>query len=218
MPSSSTPTPWPVRWSHRAAPACGRSATASATPSSPRTGGLDRAALGAVVFADDRARRDLEAITHPLIAARTAELVAGAPSDAVVVHDVPLLVEKHLGPTYHLVVVVGADARTRVERLVLSRGMAEADARARVAAQADDDQRRAAADVWLDNEGSPEALEAAVDRLWHERLVPFERNVRDGRRSRRPEQLHARGRRPHVAGPGHPADRAAPPGLGRRGE
>src|SRR5580765_982575 len=57
-------------------------------------GALNRAALGAVVFADDRARRDLEAITHPLIAARTAALVDAAPDDAVVVHDVPLLVEK----------------------------------------------------------------------------------------------------------------------------
>src|SRR5688572_824402 len=90
-------------------------------------GALDRAVLGSLVFADARARADLEAVTHPLIAARTSELVAAAPQDAVVVHDVPLLVEKHLGPAYHLVVVVAAEAQTRVARLTSSRGMDEAD-------------------------------------------------------------------------------------------
>jgi dephospho-CoA kinase len=152
-------------------------------------GALNRSALGALVFADPVARTDLEAITHPLIAARTADLVAQAPADAVVVHDVPLLVEKHLGPGYHLVVVVDAPQDSRVKRLMRSRGMTEDDARSRIAAQAGEEQRRAAADVWLDNAGSREQLAAAVDDLWHRRLVPFERNVRGGRRSRRPEQL-----------------------------
>jgi dephospho-CoA kinase len=152
-------------------------------------GELNRAALGAVVFADEGARRDLEAITHPRIAQRTAELVAAAPEDAVVVHDVPLLVEKHYGPRYHLVVVVGADETTRVRRLERTRGMTEADARSRIATQATDEQRRAAADVWLDNAGSPEDLHRAVDDLWRERLVPFEHNVRHGIRSPRPEAL-----------------------------
>jgi len=149
------------------------------------TGALNRAALGAVVFADEQSRRDLEAITHPRIAQRTAELVAAAPEDAVVVHDVPLLVEKHFGPAYHLVVVVGADETTRVRRLERTRGMTEADARGRIAAQATDDERRAAADVWLDNSGTPEDLHRAVDELWHRRLVPYEHNVRHGIRSRR---------------------------------
>lgn len=152
-------------------------------------GELNRAALGAVVFADEQARRDLEAITHPRISQRTAELVAEAPEDAVVVHDVPLLVEKHLGPAYHLVVVVGADETTRVHRLARTRGMTEADARGRIAAQATDDQRRAAADVWLDNTGTREELHEAVDTLWHQRLVRYEHNVRHGIRSQRPEAL-----------------------------
>jgi dephospho-CoA kinase len=152
-------------------------------------GALNRPALGAVVFADEQARRDLEGITHPFIARRTAELVAAAPPDAVVVHDVPLLVEKGYGPGYHLVVVVGADAQTRVKRLAHTRGMTEADALSRIAAQATEEQRHAAADVWLDNDGSKDELLATVDALWHERLVPYEANVRRGTRAPRSEQL-----------------------------
>lgn len=152
-------------------------------------GGLNRAALGAVVFADPRARHDLEAITHPLIAARTAALSLEAGEASIVVHDVPLLVEKQMGPGYHLVVVVGAGEGTRVKRLASTRGMTEAAARSRIGTQATDPQRRAAADVCLDNEGSREELVVGVDRLWTDRLVPFERNVRTGTRSRRPEEL-----------------------------
>jgi dephospho-CoA kinase len=155
-------------------------------------GALNRPALGALVFADGGARRDLEAITHPLIAERTRALVESAPADAVVVHDVPLLVEKHYGPGYHLVVVVGADEGTRLRRLMQTRGMTEEGARNRIAAQATDEQRRAAADVWLDNDGRRDDLLAAVDALWHDRLVPFEDNVRHGIRARRGEVLELR--------------------------
>jgi dephospho-CoA kinase len=134
-------------------------------------GSLDRAALAAVVFADPEQRRRLEAITHPKIAARTSELLAAAASDAVVVHDVPLLVEKAMAPAYDLVVVVDAPEEQRVERLV-RRGLAEADARARIAAQATRAERKDVADVWLDNGGSADDLRAAVDALWDERLLP----------------------------------------------
>ncbi len=151
-------------------------------------GSLDRAALARVAFASDERRRALEAITHPLIAARTAELVAAAPEDAIVVHDVPLLVEKAMGAAYHLVVVVDAPVEVRVARLA-QRGMPADDARARIRAQATDEQRRAAADVWLDNSGSEAELAAAVDDLWNRRLLPFERNVRSGVRAQRPERL-----------------------------
>jgi dephospho-CoA kinase len=133
-------------------------------------GSLDRAALAAVVFADPERRRELEAITHPRIAARTSELVAAAPDDAVVVHDVPLLVEKALAPAYDLVVVVDAPVEQRVRRLV-GRGLTEADARARIASQATRAERRAVADVWLDNDGTVADLMAAVDELWRERLA-----------------------------------------------
>ncbi|MBM7078141.1 dephospho-CoA kinase [Micromonospora humida] len=144
-------------------------------------GALDRAALGALVFADVTARRRLEEITHPRVRARSAELFAAAPADAVVVNDVPLLVEVGLAPTYHLVVVVRTAVATRLERLTRTRGMSRAEAERRIAAQADDARRGAAADVVLDNDGGLDELHAAVDALWSARLVPYERNVREQR-------------------------------------
>ncbi|MFG1885160.1 dephospho-CoA kinase [Micromonospora sp. NPDC049102] len=141
-------------------------------------GALDRAALGARVFSDEAARRRLEAITHPRVRARTAELVAAAPPDAIVVNDVPLLVEVGLAPTYHLVVVVQTAVPIRLERLTRDREMDRADAERRIAAQADDARRRAVADVVVTNDGSLVALHAAVDTLWRQRLHPYEHNLR----------------------------------------
>jgi dephospho-CoA kinase len=135
-------------------------------------GSLDRAALGALVFADDERRRSLEAITHPRIARLTAEQMAAAAPDAVVVHDVPLLVELGMADRYDLVVVVDAPVDVRVERVVRTRGSSEADARARVAAQATTEQRRAVADVWIDTDRDRADVEADVDRLWSDRLAP----------------------------------------------
>ncbi|WP_238695373.1 dephospho-CoA kinase [Ornithinimicrobium flavum] len=152
-------------------------------------GALDRPALGAVVFGDPAARADLEAITHPRIFARTVELRDAALDDAVVVHDIPLLVELDRAADYALTVIVDVPEEIRLRRLVDLRGMDEDEARRRIAAQADDDQRRRAADVLLPNTGSVEDLHEAVDRLWRERLVPFETGLRSGRPSRRPEVL-----------------------------
>lgn len=135
-------------------------------------GSLDRAALGARVFGDEAARRDLEGIIHPLVARRTAELLAAAPDGSIVVHDIPLLVELHREGDYDLVVVVGASEQTRTARMVRDRGMAAADAAARIAAQASDEQRRAVADIWISNEGSTEDLVAEATRVWHEEIVP----------------------------------------------
>src|SRR5690349_4290437 len=98
-------------------------------------GALDRPALGRRVFDDEAARRRLESIVHPRVRARTAELVAAAPPDAVVVNDVPLLVEAGLAGAYEVVVIVLADEATRVARLVRDRGMAEDEAYARIRAQ-----------------------------------------------------------------------------------
>jgi dephospho-CoA kinase len=134
-------------------------------------GSLDRPALAAVVFADPEERRRLDGIVHPLVRRRAAELVAAAPPDAVVVQDVPLLVETGQAGSFDLVLVVEADLETRVARLV-ERGLTEADARARIAAHATDEQRRAAADVVMDNSGSLEQLSAQVDRFWAERVAP----------------------------------------------
>ncbi|GLW27177.1 dephospho-CoA kinase [Actinoplanes regularis] len=141
-------------------------------------GELDRPALGARVFGDEAARRRLERIIHPRVRARTTEMVRAAPHDAIVVNDVPLLVETGLAPTYHLVIVVAADRAVRIGRLVRDRGMSEAEAAARISAQADDATRLAAADVVLPNEDDLAALHARVDELWRDRLVEFERNVR----------------------------------------
>jgi len=145
-------------------------------------GALDRAKLAEKVFADERARATLNGIVHPRIGARTGELMAAAADDAIVVHDVPLLVENNLGAAYHLVLVVDAPDEDRVHRVVRDRGMAERDARARIRAQATEPARRAAADVWLDNSGSPDEVLAAVDALWADRLVRFESNIRLRRR------------------------------------
>lgn len=141
-------------------------------------GSLDRPALARLAFADDARRAALNAVLHPRIAARTRALLAQAPPDAVVVHDVPLLVENRLGPDYHLVVVVEAPEDLRRRRLVEQRGMSEQDAAARLRAQAGEAQRRAAADVLLDTSGPPERTAPAVRRLWQQRLLPFEENVR----------------------------------------
>ncbi len=141
-------------------------------------GELDRPALAERVFGDDDARSRLNGIVHPLVGARSAELMRAAPEHAVVVQDVPLLVEGGMSAGFPLVVVVHADAELRVRRLVEHRGMDESDARSRIAAQATDEQRRTAADVWLDNSGAREDTTRAVDRLWSQRLVPFEQNLR----------------------------------------
>ena len=134
-------------------------------------GALDRPALAAVVFADADARRRLDGIVHPLVHRRATELAEAAPADAVVVHDVPLLVETGQGSSYDVVVVVVADLGTRIARLV-ARGLPEDDARARIAAQATDEQRRAVADVVLDNSGTTDDLAAQVDRFWAEHVEP----------------------------------------------
>jgi len=151
-------------------------------------GSLDRKVLAAVVFADEAARLRLNRIVHPLVRARTEELLARAPEDAIVVNEVPLLVENGLGDRYHLVIVVEAPEDERVGRLVGGRGMAAEDVRRRIRAQADPSGRRAAADVALDNTGDVGALRERVDALWRRRLVPFEENLRHVRCAVRPER------------------------------
>jgi dephospho-CoA kinase len=133
-------------------------------------GSLDRAALGRLVFADDDRRGVLEAIVHPYVGRRSRELIAAAPPDAIVVYDVPLLVEKSLQDDYDVVVVLEAPEDVRLGRLADSRGMSAEEARSRMAAQASDDERRAVADVVLANDGDLEDLARQVDSLW-ERLT-----------------------------------------------
>ncbi|PFG35719.1 dephospho-CoA kinase [Flavimobilis soli] len=132
-------------------------------------GSLDRTALGHIVFNDPQARADLGALLHPEIARVSAEREAkavAADGDALVVHDIPLLVETGQAEAHHIVVVVHAPADLRIRRLVEERGSSLPDARRRVAAQATDEERAAAADVIIDGSGSVEGLRAQVDELW----------------------------------------------------
>ena len=128
-------------------------------------GSLDRAALGAVVFADPERLRALEAIVHPLVGARSEQLLAAAPGGAVVVYDVPLLVENDLQSGYDAVVVVDADDEVRLARLE-RRGLPRQEALARMAAQVSRETRLAAADHVIDNSGDLAALRAQVQALW----------------------------------------------------
>ncbi|MCI0382988.1 dephospho-CoA kinase [Streptomyces sp. CNQ085] len=129
-------------------------------------GTLDRPRLGSIVFNDPERLKALNAIVHPLVGARSAELQRAAGEDAVVVHDVPLLTENGLAPLYDLVVVVDASPATQLDRLVRLRGMEEADARGRMAAQATREERLAVADVVIDNDGPLEKLEPRVAEVW----------------------------------------------------
>jgi len=131
-------------------------------------GSLDRAALAAVVFADEERRRRLNAIVHPRVRAWMAERSAAVPDGSVVVQDIPLLVESGLASLFEFVIVVDADDETRIGRLVRDRGMTEAEARARIAAQAPREVRNAAADRLIDNSGNQAELASAVAELWRE--------------------------------------------------
>lgn len=132
-------------------------------------GRLDRAALARVAFADDAARADLEAITHPAIAEEFARRTRDAPPDAVVVCDVPLLAESPAARArgYERVIVVEAPAAVRRARLE-RRGVSGVDADRRMAAQASDADRRALATDVIDNSGDLDALERRVDEVWRD--------------------------------------------------
>jgi dephospho-CoA kinase len=136
-------------------------------------GHLDRAALGRVVFGDEEQRQRLNGILHPLIGERTLELMAQAPPDAVLVHDVPLLVENSLSPGFQLVIVVDAPEEERVHRLVEDRGITADEAWARIRSQATEEARRMVADVWIDNSGSRAKTLAQVDACWRDRIEPL---------------------------------------------
>lgn len=145
-------------------------------------GALDRPGLARIVFADPAARARLEGITHPLVRARAAQIQREAPADAVVVNDIPILTTLSVAATFHLVVGVQAALDLRVARLV-GRGLAEPDARARIASQIGDEERAALCDVLLDNNGEREQLVASVGATWHSRIRPFADNVLAAKRA-----------------------------------
>ncbi|MFI9551748.1 dephospho-CoA kinase [Nonomuraea endophytica] len=131
-------------------------------------GTLDREKLGAIVFSDADQLATLNAIVHPLVGERVATLQNQAAADAIVVYDVPLLAENKLAPMYDVVIVVDAADDTRIRRLADHRGMPEADAKARIAAQASREDRLAIADLVVPNEGSLEDLAGRVEEAWEE--------------------------------------------------
>jgi dephospho-CoA kinase len=134
-------------------------------------GSLDRPALGAIVFGDDTARLDLNGITHPEVArllGERLEEIRGVDPDAVVVYDVPLMVESggRRGGLFEHVVVVESPADVRTSRLVELRGMSRDEAQRRIRSQASDEERRAIADTVIDSSGSLEHTLEQVDALW----------------------------------------------------
>ncbi|MFC8304560.1 dephospho-CoA kinase [Specibacter sp. NPDC057265] len=159
-------------------------------------GSLHRAKLGSLVFADQSARESLNAIVHPRVRRAANALKRDAGEGSIVVQDIPLLVESGQQASFHLVLVVQARAEERIARMVLDRGMTREDAVARMSAQASDEQRAAAADVVISNNGSPEQAVAELDALWRERLLPFAANMA----ARRPAD-HVAGK-PGAAGNG----------------
>ncbi|GAB2499515.1 dephospho-CoA kinase [Nocardiopsis aegyptia] len=136
-------------------------------------GRLDRARLGEIVFADQDRLARLNAIVHPLVGERSAELMERAVESGadVVVYDVPLLVENDLGALYDVVVVVDAPDEVRVERVASDRGMPREQVWARIRNQADRDTRLAAADLVVDNSGTREQLRERVAELWRALLA-----------------------------------------------
>jgi dephospho-CoA kinase len=140
-------------------------------------GTLDRAALGKQVFADKAALARLNAIVHPRVGERTAELMKQAEASGVpvLVHDVPLLVENGLAPLYDAVVVVAASPETQRDRLVRLRGMTSEEAQARIDAQAPLADKLAAATHVIHNDGPLEELEPQVRAVWEALLAQVQR-------------------------------------------
>ncbi|MEV5003093.1 dephospho-CoA kinase [Nocardioides sp. LML1-1-1.1] len=133
-------------------------------------GELDRPRMGTLVFGDETLRRRLEAIVHPLVFERYAELEASAPTDGIVVHDIPLLVESGRASEFDAVIVVEAPEDVQVERMVRDRGWTEEESRARIAAQASAEDRRAVATYLIVNTGTREDLRQRVTEVF-ERLA-----------------------------------------------
>ncbi|MEU9885780.1 dephospho-CoA kinase [Sphaerisporangium sp. NPDC051011] len=131
-------------------------------------GTLNREKLGQIVFPDPEKLKRLNAIVHPRVGERMAELQRRTPADAVVVYDVPLLAENGLAPMYDLVIVVDAPDEVRLERLVSQRGMAREDALARIRAQASREDRLKIADIVVANEGGLGDLDARVAEVWED--------------------------------------------------
>lgn len=133
------------------------------------SGELDRAKLGEIVFADPEKRIELENILHPLIKARTTQLISEQPSE-IVVYAVPLLVEANVDYPFDTIITVEAGVENQVSRLMTSRQMSESDARARIEAQTTSPERVARANFVIDSSGPKEQTKLQVVEVWKQLL------------------------------------------------
>ena len=128
-------------------------------------GNIDRAKLAQVVFNDDGALKDLENIVHPLVRERTNQLMSEQTSETIIVNEIPLLLEKKMESLFDFLVIVISSEKNRLERL-FQKGVSEEQAKARMAKQVNDQDRKAAADFLIVNDGNLDQLEADVEKIW----------------------------------------------------
>ena len=129
------------------------------------SGDLDRAKLGNIVFTDPKKRLELESILHPLIRARTTQLIGEQVSE-IVVYAVPLLVEASVDYPFDAIITVEAGVENQVSRLMASRSMPESEARKRIDAQTSSAEREARADFVIDSSGTKEQTKQQVELVW----------------------------------------------------
>ena len=128
-------------------------------------GYIDRAKLAQIVFQDDAALKDLENIIHPLVRSKTNQIIDQHTSETIIVNEIPLLLEKKMESLFDFLVIVISSEKNRLERLA-QRGLAAEQATARMAKQVSDDERKAAADFLIVNDGNLDQLEADVEKIW----------------------------------------------------
>ena len=128
-------------------------------------GYIDRAKLAQIVFQDDAALKDLESIIHPLIRSKTNQIIDQHTSETIIVNEIPLLLEKKMEALFDFLVIVISSEKNRLERLA-QRGLTTEQATARMAKQVSDDERKAAADFLIVNDGNLDQLEADVEKIW----------------------------------------------------
>lgn len=134
-------------------------------------GNIDRRKLGEIVFNDATARADLEAITHPKIRIALAEIISKAPVNSIVINQIPLLLESNSRSRFDFVIVIVAEEKIRMERL-LGRGLKSQEVKERIAAQASDADRVKIADIVIMNNGGSENLLRQIEKVWNEELLP----------------------------------------------
>ena len=128
-------------------------------------GYIDRAKLAQIVFQDDAALKDLEKIVHPLVRSKTNQIIDQHTSETIIVNEIPLLLEKKMESLFDFLVIVISSEKNRLERLA-QRGLTTEQATARMAKQVSDDERKAAADFLIVNDGNLDQLEADVEKIW----------------------------------------------------